>query len=133
MQTCLRYVAKKEKFDLPDEAAQEIVEDANGNLRKAVLVLEALKMQSCVTCLVIVPPQELTRRDRPDLSGPLTIAKPDWETYCHKVADLIIQEQTPARVMEVRSKFYELLSHCIPPTVIIKVNHLYISLRRRTH
>ena len=59
--------------------------------------------------------------NRPDLSGPLTIAKPDWETYCHKVADLIVAEQSPARVMEVRGKFYELLSHCIPPTVILKV------------
>jgi len=58
---------------------------------------------------------------RPDLTGPLTIAKPDWEVYCHKVADLIVAEQSPARVMEVRSKFYELLSHCIPPTVILKV------------
>ena len=58
---------------------------------------------------------------RTDLSGPLSIAKPDWETYCHKVADLIIQEQTPGRVMEVRGKLYELLSHCIPATVILKV------------
>lgn len=56
------------------------------------------------------------------MSGPLSIAKPDWETYCHKVADLIVQEQTPARVMEVRAKFYELLSHCIPPTAILKVS-----------
>lgn len=62
---------------------------------------------------------------RPDLSGPLSIAKPDWEAYCQKVADLIISEQTPARVMEVRSKFYELLSHCIPPTVILKARHLF--------
>lgn len=62
--------------------------------------------------------------NRPDLSGPLTIAKPDWETYCHKVADMIVSEQSPARVMEVRAKFYELLSHCIPPTVILKVVHL---------
>ncbi|TDL25665.1 P-loop containing nucleoside triphosphate hydrolase protein [Rickenella mellea] len=102
MQTCLQYVAKREKFDLPPEAAEEIIQDANGNLRKALLVLEALKMQS------------------PDLTGPLAIAKPDWETYCNKVADMIVQEQTPSRVMEVRAKFYELLSHCIPPTVILK-------------
>lgn len=63
----------------------------------------------------------LTSCIRPDLSGALTIAKPDWETYCHKVADLIISQQSPARVMEVRQKFYELLSHCIPPTIILKV------------
>ena len=34
-----------------------------------------------------------------------------------------MSEQTPAKVMEVRGKFYELLSHCIPPTVILKVRH----------
>lgn len=98
----LQLVAKRAGFDLPPEAGNKIVEDSGGNLRKAILVLEALKMQS------------------PDLTGSLTIAKPDWEVYCQKVADLIVTEQSPARVMEVRSKFYELLSHCIPPTVILK-------------
>ena len=61
---------------------------------------------------------------RKDLnSSSLTIPKPDWESYCHKVADLIMSEQTPAKVLEVRGKFYELLSHCIPPTIILKVRH----------
>ncbi|KAF8071780.1 P-loop containing nucleoside triphosphate hydrolase protein [Lyophyllum atratum] len=102
MEVVLNYVAKRAPFTLPPEAAKKIIDDSGGNLRKAILVLEALKMQS------------------PDLSGPLAIAKPDWETYCHKVADLIVSEQSPARVMEVRAKFYELLSHCIPPTVVLK-------------
>lgn len=102
MQTVMQYVSKRAGFDLPPEAGDKIVDDSGGNLRKAILVLEALKMQS------------------PDLSGPLAIAKPDWETYCHKVADMIISEQSPARVMEVRQKLYELLSHCIPPTIILK-------------
>ena len=44
----MRYVAKQERFGLEDEAAKEIAEDSNGNLRKALLVFEALKMQSCV-------------------------------------------------------------------------------------
>ncbi|PPQ64196.1 hypothetical protein CVT24_008614 [Panaeolus cyanescens] len=102
MNNVLAYVARRAGFDLPPEASDKIVEDSGGNMRKAILVLEALKMQS------------------PDLTGPLTIAKPDWEVYCHKVADLIISEQSPARVMEVRAKLYELLSHCIPPTIILK-------------
>ena len=55
------------------------------------------------------------------MTGDLRIAKPDWESYCEKVADLIVAEQSPARVLEVRAKLYELLSHCIPPTVILKV------------
>ncbi|KAJ7067148.1 P-loop containing nucleoside triphosphate hydrolase protein [Mycena amicta] len=64
MITVLTHVAKR-------AVAQEIANDSNGNMRKAILVLEALKMQS------------------PDLSGPISIAKPDWETYCHKIANLI--------------------------------------------
>lgn len=46
MQTVLDYVAKKERFDLPEKAAQDIINDADGNMRKAILVLEALKVQS---------------------------------------------------------------------------------------
>lgn len=49
MQACLQHVAKKEKFDLPPDSAKDIVNDSNGNLRKALLVLEALKMQSYVS------------------------------------------------------------------------------------
>jgi replication factor C subunit 3/5 len=42
---------------------------------------------------------------------------------------MIVQEQTPQRVMDVRTKFYELLSHCIPPTVILKVCDIYSAMR----
>lgn len=48
MLAVLEHVAKKEKFHLPEEAASGIIKDAQGNLRKALLVLEALKMQSYV-------------------------------------------------------------------------------------
>ncbi|OCH94388.1 P-loop containing nucleoside triphosphate hydrolase protein [Obba rivulosa] len=102
MEKVLQHVATREKFHLPDEAAHAIVTDSGGNMRKAVLVFEALKMQST------------------DLTGSLAIAKPDWETYCAKVAELILGEQSPARVMEVRAKLYELLSHCIPASVVLK-------------
>lgn len=102
MTTVLRHVAKKEKFHLPDDVADHINGECNGNLRKAILVLEALRMQS------------------PDLSGPLSIAKPDWETYTAKTADLIVSEQTPKRLLEVRGKLYELFVHAIPARVIIK-------------
>ena len=44
----LQHVAKKEKFKLSDEVASNIVRDADGNTRKAVLMLEAMKMQQYV-------------------------------------------------------------------------------------
>lgn len=48
MLSVLNYVAKRVGFDLPPEAAEKIVEDSEGNMRKALLVLEALKMQTFV-------------------------------------------------------------------------------------
>jgi hypothetical protein len=50
MQKVLEYVARKAPvaFDLPPEVSAKIIADSGGNLRKAILVLEALKMQSCV-------------------------------------------------------------------------------------
>lgn len=45
MTTVLKHVAKKEKFHLPEEVATQIYQESNGNLRKAILVLEALRMQ----------------------------------------------------------------------------------------
>ncbi len=46
MMDILKHVARRVGFDLPPEAAKKIVQDSEGNLRKALLVLEALKMQS---------------------------------------------------------------------------------------
>ena len=119
MATVLRFVAHQEQLKIPDAVLKQIIEDANGNMRKAILVMEALRMQSWVWCLLVYIVLKLSIRS--DFTGSLAIAKPDWETYCHKVADLIVTAQSPARIMEVRSKFYELLSHCIPPTTILKV------------
>ena len=33
----------------------------------------------------------------------------------------MLQEQSPKRLKEIRIKLYELLTHCIPPTLVIKV------------
>ena len=120
MIACLEHVAKRERFTLPSNVADKIVEDCEGNVRKAILMLEALKMQSS-GCLALGLFPSNWPHPRPDLSGPISIAKPDWETYCNKVADMIMQEQSAQRILDVRAKLYELLAHCIPPTVILKV------------
>jgi replication factor C subunit 3/5 len=104
MTKVLQHVAKKERFHIPEPALDSILSTTNGNLRKALLVFEAMRMQ------------------RPDLSGDIEVAKADWETYCGKIADSIVKEQSAARLLEVRGKVYELLSHCIPPTVVLKVS-----------
>ena len=107
MSTVLQHVAKKERFHLPPQASDAIIASSSGNLRKALLVFEALKMQ------------------KPDLTGNLDVAQPDWETYCAKVADEILKDQSAQKLLEIRGKLYELLSHCIPPTVVMKVSLCY--------
>jgi replication factor C subunit 3/5 len=37
-----------------------------------------------------------------------------------QVAGEIMAEHTPANILKVRAKLYDLLTHCIPPTTILK-------------
>ncbi len=45
MNIVLNHVAKKEKFYLPPSTAESIIKESSGNMRKALLVFEALRMQ----------------------------------------------------------------------------------------
>lgn len=49
------------------------------------------------------------------------VLPPDWEALTTQIADEIMAEHTPARILQVRAQLYDLLSHCIPPTTILKV------------
>lgn len=97
----LHSIAKKENFSVPPELATHLAESSKGNLRRAILSLEALKVK-----------------------GPLTattrVGLPDWEEFIATLAREIVEEQSPKRLQQVRLKLYELLTHCIPPELIIK-------------
>lgn len=49
------------------------------------------------------------------------IPPPDWEALISVVADDILAERSPARILQVRERLYDLLTHCIPPTTVLKV------------
>lgn len=49
------------------------------------------------------------------------IPPPDWEALIEVIAKDIIAERSPARILQVRAKLYDLLTHCIPATTILKV------------
>lgn len=53
---------------------------------------------------------------------------PDWEALIEQVADDIVKEHTPAQILKVRGKMYDLLTHCIPPTLILKVGLLELQM-----
>ena len=96
-------MATKEKFQLPDDVSSQISRESNGNIRKAILMLEAMKMQS------------------PTLDEGIEVAKPDWLLYSQNIAKEIVKKPSPENLLNVRGKLFELMTHCIPPTLILKV------------
>lgn len=98
----LQFICKKEGLSIPTELAQKVAEKSGRNLRRAILYAEAAKVQQ----YPFTPTQD--------------VMEPDWEVYLRETASMIVSEQSPKRLLEVRSRLYELLCHCIPPTIIFK-------------
>jgi replication factor C subunit 3/5 len=64
--------------------------------------------------------ESLTHNSSEKVSDTTPIPPPDWEALISQVAHEIMEEHTPARILQVRAKLYDLLTHCIPPTTILK-------------
>jgi replication factor C subunit 3/5 len=100
--TILRQTCKLEGLTMPQELSQRITLQSNRNLRRALLISEALfTMQYPFT-----NDQEIT--------------EPDWEQYIRETSRMIIQQQNPEKIVLIRERLYELLCHCIPANIIFK-------------
>ncbi|GBN42017.1 Replication factor C subunit 3 [Araneus ventricosus] len=77
--TILQNICRKECLSLPAELAQRIAEKSNRNLRRAILMCEACRVQQ----YPFSPEQE--------------IVEPDWEVFLRDTANFIAQEQSPKR------------------------------------
>ena len=98
----LHFVCKKEGVVLPTELSGRIAEMSRRNLRRALLMVEACHVQ------------------QHPMSPQQSIPLPDWELYVKQTADLILMEQSPKQLLEVRTRVYELMAHVIPADVIMK-------------
>lgn len=98
----LSSVCKKEGLNLPPELAQRLAEKSGRNLRKALLMCESCRVQQY------------------PFSADQDIPEMDWEIYLRETANAIVSQQSPQRLLEVRGRLYELLTHCIPPEIIMK-------------
>ncbi|KAI9751603.1 MAG: hypothetical protein M4579_005996 [Chaenotheca gracillima] len=98
----LQKVGNKEGWAEVQGLNRRIAKDSGRNLRKALLMFEAVHAQNeKVTDTTPIPP-------------------PDWEALIAQVANEIVGEHSPARILMVRSRLYDLLTHCIPATTILK-------------
>ncbi|CAG8506456.1 6779_t:CDS:10 [Ambispora gerdemannii] len=99
----LHIFSNKENFVLSSAVAEKIAEESDGNLRKAILMLESLKFTSG---------NDYPRAD--------TIVKLDWEVYISDIAKAIIANQSETNLESIRKMFYQLIFSCIEPSLIIK-------------
>ncbi|KAJ5175868.1 Replication factor C subunit 5 [Penicillium canariense] len=100
--SALRVAAKREGWTEADGLNKRIAKESGRNLRRALLMFEAIYAQNeKVTDNSPIPP-------------------PDWEALISVTADEIIRERSPAQLLQVRAQLYDLLTHCIPPTTILK-------------
>ncbi|PLN84867.1 cytochrome c oxidase assembly protein CtaG/Cox11-domain-containing protein [Aspergillus taichungensis] len=98
----LSAAGRREGWNEASELNKRIAKDCGRNLRRALLMFEAIHAQSeKVTDNTPIPP-------------------PDWEVLISVIADEILAERSPAQILLVRSRLYDLLTHCIPPTTILK-------------
>ena len=97
-------ICTKESVAVPSPAFLSTLHArSQGNLRRALLMLEAAKMMKA------------------DFSGSgMDIPIPDWKMYLQEIAQDILREQTPQKLHDVRLKYYELLGQCVPGEIILK-------------
>jgi replication factor C subunit 3/5 len=98
----LEKAAKKESWKVIPELNTRIARESGRNLRKALLMFEAVYAQN------------------PEPNPDTPIPPADWEVLISQIAADCIRERSPQMILQVRAKLYDLLTHCIPATMVLK-------------
>jgi replication factor C subunit 3/5 len=98
----LQKTAKKEDLTLPPALGRRIAESSRRDIRRALLMFESTYSQTAQPTETTQLPQEA------------------WEGAVSRLAQRILEEQSPKRAMEVRGALYELLAACLPADFILK-------------
>lgn len=115
-------VAEKEgvKFSPANDAAvrqtflEAVASASDRNLRRSLLSFETLSMQNETINLENLALAEITL---------------DWEFIIQNITKAIAAEPSVATLTKLRLTFYELLSHCIPARLILKMTALQLMKR----
>lgn len=103
MTTVLKNIIRKESLQMPESILQKVTAKSEGNLRRAILMIETIKMENENG----IPP-----------NAPIPI--PEWELYIQETARLILQKQNNEMVAKARERLYEVIARLIPPNVVFK-------------
>jgi DNA polymerase III delta prime subunit len=75
----LQSTCRKEGLNLPSELARRIAEQSGRNVRRALLMCEACRVQQY------------------PFNADQQVTEPDWEVFLRETARMIVQQQTPKR------------------------------------
>jgi replication factor C subunit 3/5 len=100
----LTTILQKQKHQISPQLLNDIVEHADGNLRRAILCLETTTIAAYTN----------TTSHQP------TVKLPDWEIMIFSIAGLVLNQQTPNQLLVIRPHLYQLLTSCIPADIILE-------------
>jgi len=114
----LKTVSGKERVTMDEEFARHISVKCNRNLRRALLMLQVASTESNQLVMGGNQKESDAAKSR--------VKTAPWQLFVDELAKIVVEEQSPNRLLLARNKLYELLSNCIPPDVIFE--RLTISL-----
>lgn len=119
--TILNQIALKENIKISPELTAGIIEESGRNLRKAILMLENAKVKfpNLSTVAADGSSSSSSSSSTTPPVNPMSL-RSDWEFLIESIAREACQEQSPQKLLAIRSKFYDLLTHCIPAEVIMR-------------
>lgn len=107
LEAICKKVLVEEKFDIEDGAVSRICSESQGNLKRALSLLEI----HCFNQTSL----ENTKRKKTDSSIPTL----DWEKQVVSIVSQMKKEQSSLVLRDIREKIYDLLGTCIPPQSIL--------------
>lgn len=95
-------VAAAENVEISTDVLGQIVNEAHGDVRRALILLEMYSMKR-------------------KAGGSDELVLPEWERYADGLCQMITSEKLTGDLMKkVRNHLYELLVHCVPPCEIFR-------------
>lgn len=121
---------KREGWGVSKGFLERVAKESGRNLRRALLMYEAAHAQKYVLStlfthiilstictfakdVILTSISEVIAENTP-------IPPPDWEALLSTIAHSMTVEHTPAQILKIRAQLYDLLTHCIPATTILK-------------